>query len=43
MVLIPEEAEVQYLENVEGEWTIKWRSLVDEWLEREAAELHAEN
>ncbi|KAG5524082.1 hypothetical protein RHGRI_030923 [Rhododendron griersonianum] len=28
---------------MEYEWTIKWGALVDEWLEREAAELYAKN
>ncbi|KAF7147196.1 hypothetical protein RHSIM_Rhsim03G0128500 [Rhododendron simsii] len=39
----PKEDGVHYIEDVEYEWTIKRGDLVDEWLEREAAELHAEN
>lgn len=40
---IPEEGGVHYVKDMEYEWTIKWGTLVDEWLEREAGEIYAEN
>ncbi|KAF7143230.1 hypothetical protein RHSIM_Rhsim05G0118900 [Rhododendron simsii] len=38
-----QERKVNFLEDMEYEWVIKWGNLVDEWLEGEAIELHAQN
>lgn len=43
IVQVPNDSEVNFLEGMVCEWTVKWGDLVDEWLEREATELHVRN
>ncbi|KAF7116299.1 hypothetical protein RHSIM_RhsimUnG0031500 [Rhododendron simsii] len=38
-----QEREVNFLEDIEYEWVSNWGVLAEEWLEREAIELHAQN